>query len=72
MVELWDLGSRNRESSENQGVGDKLHQLLGGEKRQLIPRVPALGVYQLPRALAHAMISQPHLYLPLLVLRFQF
>lgn len=40
MVELWGLGSRNREGSENQGVGDKLHQVLGGEKRQLIPRVP--------------------------------
>lgn len=72
MVELWGLGSRNREGSENQGVGDKPHQVLGGEKRQLIPRVPALGVYQLTRALARAMISQPHLYLPLLVLCFQF
>lgn len=62
MVGLWGLGSRNREGSENQDVGDKLHQVLGGEKRQLIPRVPVPGVYQLPQALAHAMISQLHLY----------
>lgn len=67
MVEHWGFGSRNREGSENQGVGDKLHQVLGGEKRQLIPCVPGLGVYQLPRALTRAMIPQFHLYLPLLV-----
>lgn len=43
MVGLWGLGSRDREGSENQGVGDKLHQVLGGGKRQLIPCVPVLG-----------------------------
>lgn len=63
MVGLWGLGSRNREGSENQGVGDKPHQVLGGEKRQWIPCVPVPGVYQLP---------QLHLYLPLLVPRFYF
>lgn len=72
MVGLWGLGSRDREGSENQGVGDKLHQVLVGEKGQLIPCVPVLGVYQLPQALARAMISQLHIYLPLLVPRFHF